>query len=185
MDGIIIYVLYKFKSPIIAFIYSMDYSYTINILLALSVSILISREINKFYSHLKKTVFFNYYFNSYLLDDLITWFAVLENLLGYFCNFVTNNPYHTMPKLSEEMKQGLNLRRRVLEHKAKSVGTQLRKLESLASAIDRNRSHHTHGSLYDVFKENGRDSKKELNALYYEYLDITKTLKRKNNPSIL
>ena len=38
--------------------------------------------------------------------------------------------------------------------------------------------------MYDVFKENGRDSKKELNALYYEYLDITKTLRRKNNPSI-
>lgn len=57
MDGIIIYVLYKFKSPIIAFIYSMDYSNTINILLALSVSILISRVINKFYSHLKKPYF--------------------------------------------------------------------------------------------------------------------------------
>lgn len=118
------------------------------------------------------------------MDDLITWFAVLENVGGYFCNFVTHNPYHIMPKLSEEMQQGLELRRRILDHKAKSVGTQLRKLESIASAIDRNRSHHTHGSLYDVFKENGRERKTELNALYYEYVNITRILKRKNNISI-
>lgn len=157
------------KQPLNLIIYSNIPYWVLAFIIALCISIIISNLTNKL---------FNLLFVDYdVLDILIIYIIyiiqithtiIYEQGLVYVHGSVWATmpaiPYHKLVECRKYHKSLLD-ERRLLNYK-------ISRLETVATALDRDRSYYTHGSLYDSFTEHARESKVRLPYLNKEIDEI-------------
>lgn len=164
----IVYILVKL--PINSLIYSERDSF-ISFLIALMISLIITMLKNKLFSHLFKKIKHDYILNGYLLEALVFFYTIItyKFYIIYYHGHMSTNPnnhFGTMPEISDEMKKQLFERRMFLKRQHNQCVRIINKLEPVASAMERDGSDSKHGALADVFREQVRDAKDELDEIY-------------------
>jgi len=164
----IIYVVIKL--PINCFIYESIDCYLIAFLLALIISFLITKITRKFFRDIFKYTKYDKILNLCIVDSL----RIFCYYIAYRFNVVyyhgpnacfSSNPWGTLPDPSDTMKRQMGERFRYLIKRRNICIRTINKLEPLASAMEREKSHPIHGGWADAFGEQFREAKSELNQM--------------------
>lgn len=135
-------------------------------IVALLFSWLVSKCASKFLE--SKYIISNYSrLDYYIFDDAISLVA------KYFPSliFVNRAEFITMPSLSPRLLMSTTRKQKEIAHllnKRKLEALQIRKLEIVANAMDRDRSDAKHGSLYDSLYSHIAPLKQEFRNLFIE-----------------
>lgn len=164
----IVYILVKL--PINSFIsLEIDFSF-IAFLIALMVSLVITKLKNKLFSRLFQRIKHDHILNSYLLDILEYYYSIIPHMFNvvYYHGFQAGNPMNTrgtMPQPSDAMIRQLGQRYHYLIRRHNIYIRIIDRLEPVASAMRRNPSDPKHMPLANVFEEQVRDAKSEIQQI--------------------
>jgi hypothetical protein len=166
------------KKPVNAITYS-----TLPLPLAFFVSLIFSFFITKYTSKSLEPIFKNIEYNScvlniYVLDSLvILGFCIVDLVVIYFppLILVSINAFDTMPRVSNHMIGNYNVRRHIMLdilRKYRGQAADLKRLEIIATSMDKDRSDPKHGGLHDVFTNYVNSKKQKLHKeLHDKYED--------------
>lgn len=167
-------VFFFLRLPITQSIYGYFSSWYLAFFIALCISFLISKLIYNILYNIKNHKVFSKYYNQYLDIYIIDYLfnlslrfryvvvAVKDEVLNTCLILIYQTTLSTAPALSPQLINKMELHAEGLIRKGDRIRHRMRLLENVCGALDRDRTHHTHGSLHDAFKEYFETCRKEI-----------------------
>lgn len=173
-----IVIYFQVKKPLNLWLYSTFSQYILALILALIFSFFISWIVRKILTYFLRN--FDFAWNELVIYNLIYPYSRIE--YGVFNKGLLliwyNTPYDTAPMLSWPLLRGLQHRTGRLNREMRMLRSRARVLESISTALDKDRTHHTHGSLHDVFTEQIPLIKREFMLKREELVEIENLVSR-------